>query len=133
MSEPWRKIAAHVVGAVAGTGRDALLVAGLAGLATGAMSMAAGESVCIDSRADPERIDPARERRGLTAELAVELDELTGRYLARGLDAGLAGRGALAASAGGAGRVRGAARVTVWSGLALALTALVGRMVGAAG
>jgi hypothetical protein len=44
----------------------------------------------------------------------------------------LAGLGAVAASAGGAGRLRGAARVTFWSALALLMTALVGRVFGAA-
>ncbi|MCZ8204313.1 VIT family protein [Gemmatimonas sp.] len=198
--------AALLVGvAAAGTARDALLVAGLAGLVAGAMSMAAGEYISVSSQADTERADMARERGELAQDPEGELRELTGIYEARGLDAELARRvaeqltahdalsahardelgisavlsarpvqaalasaatfavgaalplvvallspsglvigavtassllslaalGAVAASAGGAGRWRGAARVTFWSALALGMTALVGRVFGA--
>lgn len=197
--------AALVVGvAAAGTNRDGLLVAGLAGLVAGAMSMAAGEYISVSSQADTERADLARERLELAQDPEGELRELAAIYQARGLDAelaqrvaeqltahdalgahardelgisevlsarpvqaalasaatfavgaalplivaaitppsaviatvaasslvSLAGLGAVAASAGGAGRWRGAARVTFWSALALALTALVGRIFG---
>lgn len=70
--------------------RSAVLVAGLAGLAAGAMSMAAGEYVSVSSQADTERADVARERGELAAAPARELDELAEIYAARGLDDGLA-------------------------------------------
>jgi VIT1/CCC1 family predicted Fe2+/Mn2+ transporter len=199
--------AALVVGvAAAESGRGPVLVAGLAGLVAGAMSMAAGEYVSVSSQADTEKADLARERRELADSPELELEELTGIYVARGLEPDLALRvaeqltardvlaahardelgitevhaarpiqaalasaatftaggalplaiaalvaarliipavsiaslvclaalGAVAASAGGAGRVRGAVRVTFWSALALAVTALVGRLFGAA-
>jgi VIT1/CCC1 family predicted Fe2+/Mn2+ transporter len=197
--------AALVVGvAAAGTDRPAILVAGLAGLVAGAMSMAAGEYISVSSQADTERADLAREQSELATDPDGELRELAGIYEARGLDPELALRvaeqltahdalgahardelgisevlsarpvqaalasaatfavgaalplvvaaitpramvimavaasslvclatlGALAASAGGAGRLRGAARVTFWSALALLMTALVGRVFG---
>ncbi|WP_353267312.1 VIT family protein [Gemmatimonas sp.] len=197
--------AALVVGvAAAGTDRPAILVAGLAGLVAGAMSMAAGEYISVSSQADTERADLAREQSELASDPEGELRELAGIYEARGLDPELAQRvaeqltahdalgahardelgisevlsarpvqaalasaatfavgaalplvvaavtpraaiimavaasslvclaalGALAASAGGAGRMRGAARVTFWSALALLMTALVGRVFG---
>lgn len=199
--------AALVVGvAAAGTERAPLLVAGLAGLVAGAMSMAAGEYISVSSQADTERADLARERNELALDAEGELRELTSIYVARGLAPDLArrvaeqltardalaahardelgisevlsarpvqaalasaatfavgaalplgvaaltppsaviatvaassliclaGLGAVAASAGGAGRLRGAARVTFWSALALLMTALVGRVFGAA-
>jgi VIT1/CCC1 family predicted Fe2+/Mn2+ transporter len=197
--------AALVVGvAASGADQQALLVAGLAGLVAGAMSMAAGEYVSVSSQADTERADLTRERRELATEPEAELEELAAIYRSRGLDAALARQvaeqltakdalgahardelgitealsarpvqaalasaatfavgaalplvlasvmppsqvvpvvsagslvclaalGAVAAGAGGAGRLRGAARVVVWSALALALTAGVGRLVG---
>ena len=198
--------AALVVGvAAAQATRSSILVAGLAGLVAGAMSMAAGEYVSVSSQADTEKADLARERRELDESPDAELDELRGIYEKRGLDPELARRvaeqltahdvlaahmrdelgiteaqaarpiqaalasaatfsvgaalplliavtvptrliialvsagslaclavlGALAAHAGGAGRLRGALRVTFWSALALALTATVGRLFGA--
>ena len=197
--------AALVVGvAAAQATRSSILVAGLAGLVAGAMSMAAGEYVSVSSQADTEKADLARERRELAQSPDAELDELRGIYEKRGLDPELARRvaeqltahdvlaahmrdelgiteaqaarpiqaalasaatfsvgaalplliavtaptrliialvsagslaclavlGALAAHAGGAGRWRGALRVTFWSALALALTATVGRLFG---
>jgi len=197
--------ASLVVGvAAAGSERSALLVAGLAGLVAGAMSMAAGEYISVSSQADTERADLTRERRELAETPDAELLELQGIYVARGLEpalarqvaeqltahdalsahardelgitaelaarpvqaalasaatfavgaalpliiaavapraavipavsasslACLAALGAVAASAGGAERLRGAVRVTFWSALALALTALVGRLFG---
>lgn len=197
--------ASLVVGvAAAHSTRAAVLLAGIAGLVAGAMSMAAGEYISVSSQADTERADLARERGELTNSPESELAELQGIYVGRGLDADLARRvaeqltahdvlgahardelgitkaqaanpiqaalasaatfsvgaalplviaavvpmqvliasvatasllclaflGALAASAGGAGRWRGAARVTFWSALALALTAIVGRLFG---
>lgn len=197
--------ASLVVGvAAAHSTRAAVLLAGIAGLVAGAMSMAAGEYISVSSQADTEQADLARERGELANSPESELAELQGTYVARGLDADLARRvaeqltahdvlgahardelgiteaqaanpiqaalasaatfsvgaalplviaavvpmqvmiasvagasllclaflGALAASAGGAGRWRGAARVTFWSALALALTAIVGRVFG---
>jgi VIT1/CCC1 family predicted Fe2+/Mn2+ transporter len=198
--------AALVVGvAAAESTRTATIVAGLAGLVAGAMSMAAGEYVSVSSQADTEKADLARERRELAESPQGELDELRRIYESRGLDPDLAQRvaeqltahdvlaahardelgiteaqtarpiqaalasaatfsvgaalpliiavlapprliialvsagslvclaalGAVAAHAGGAGRLRGAVRVTFWSALALALTATVGRLFGA--
>jgi len=80
-----------VVGvASAATGKPEILLAGFAGLAAGALSMAAGEYVSVSSQADTEAADLARERRELAADPESELDELTAIYVARGLEAGLA-------------------------------------------
>ncbi|HKB59843.1 MAG TPA: VIT family protein [Gallionellaceae bacterium] len=76
--------------AAAGAGSRAILVAGVAGLVAGAMSMAAGEYVSVSSQADTERADLERERRELAADPVAELAELTGIYVARGLDKTLA-------------------------------------------
>lgn len=76
--------------AAAGTGRTEVLVAGLAGLMAGAMSMAAGEYVSVSSQADAERADLARERQELAEDPAAELDELTAIHIARGLPPDLA-------------------------------------------
>jgi len=197
--------AALVVGvAAAQSGRTSILVAGLAGMVAGAMSMAAGEYVSVSSQSDSEKADLARERRELADQPEAELRELQAIYVARGLDSDLAlrvaeqlsagdvlaahardelgltdaqaarpiqaalasaatfsvgaalplaiaalvpsrliiptvssgsllclaGLGVVAATAGGAGRLRGALRVTFWSALALAVTALVGRLFG---
>lgn len=181
-----------------------VLVAGIAGLVAGAMSMAAGEYVSVSSQADTERADVARERKELATNQVAELSELAGIYVDRGLDPGLAKRvaeqltahdalgahsrdelgisetlgarpieaalasastfavgaamplltvvlvrgrhvipvvagtslvflailGALAAVAGGASATRGAARVTFWGALAMALTAGIGAAFG---
>ncbi|MBI1219862.1 MAG: VIT family protein [Rhodobacteraceae bacterium] len=83
--------ASLVVGvAAAGSGKPEVIVAGLAGLVAGAMSMAAGEYVSVSSQTDAERADLARERRELTEDPEAELDELTAIYAARGLDEDLA-------------------------------------------
>ncbi|MFZ5729324.1 VIT1/CCC1 transporter family protein [Propylenella binzhouense] len=194
-----------VVGvAAAGSGRTEVLIAGLAGLVAGAMSMAAGEYVSVSSQTDAEKADVARETRELAETPEAELEELTRIYVGRGLDRDLAERvavqlterdalgthardelgisetvtahpiqaavvsaltfavgavvplivallsppaqitlvvaastivglavlGGLGASAGGAGIVRGAARVTVWGALAMAATAVVGMIFG---
>ena len=199
--------AALIVGvAAAESTRSSILVAGLAGLVAGAMSMAAGEYVSVSSQSDTEKADLARERRELAESPELELEELQKIYVERGLDAELARRvaeqltahdvlaahardelgiietqlarpiqaalasaatfsvgaalplaltalvpsrfliaavsvgslvclavlGAIAAHAGGARRWRGAVRVTLWSALALALTAVVGRLFGTA-
>ena len=83
--------ASLVVGvAAAGASRSAVLVAGVAGLVAGAMSMAAGEYVSVSSQADTERADLARERKELATDDAVERAELAGIYVARGLSPALA-------------------------------------------
>ena len=199
--------ASLIVGvAAAATSRSNILLAGVAGLVAGAMSMAAGEYVSVSSQADTENADLARERSELATDPAFELDELQGIYVQRGLDAALARQvaeqltahdalgahardelgisavhaarpvqaalasaatfavgaglplfvaaivpvsriivavagtslvflallGGVAARAGGAGMMRGAVRVTFWGAFALALTALIGRVFGAA-
>lgn len=83
--------ASLVVGvAAAGSERPEILIAGLAGLVAGAMSMAAGEYVSVSSQTDAEQADIARETRELAETPEAELDELTGIYVARGLEEGLA-------------------------------------------
>lgn len=67
-----------------------ILVAGVAGLVAGAMSMAAGEYVSVASQADTEAADAARERRELAEQPEAELAELTQIYIDRGIDADLA-------------------------------------------
>jgi len=192
--------------AAAESSRGAVLVAGLAGLVAGAMSMAAGEYVSVSSQADTEAADLTRERAELRDAPERELEELRQIYVRRGLDADLATRvatqlmahdplgahardelgltevhtarpvqaalasavtfavgaalplitaavvptgqilvyvpaaslvclaalGGLSAGAGGAPRGRAALRVTFWGALAMALTAVVGRLFGAA-
>jgi VIT1/CCC1 family predicted Fe2+/Mn2+ transporter len=67
-----------------------VLVAGVAGLVAGAMSMAAGEYVSVSSQADTEGADLAKERGELASSPDSELDELTEIYVARGLEPSLA-------------------------------------------
>ncbi|MCF8487165.1 MAG: VIT family protein [Rhodobacteraceae bacterium] len=199
--------ASLVVGvAAAGSAQGEILIAGLAGLVAGAMSMAAGEYVSVSSQTDAEQADLAREAKELEDTPEAELDELTGIYIGRGLDEnlarqvavqltqkdalgahardelgisetvmaqpiqaavvsamtfaagavipliialvtpvaqtsvfvagttliGLAVLGGLGASAGGAGIVKGALRVTFWGALAMAATAAVGMIFGVA-
>ncbi|MGD8618174.1 MAG: VIT family protein [Gammaproteobacteria bacterium] len=78
--------------AAAGATSETILIAGVAGLVAGAMSMAAGEYVSVSSQADTERADLDRERRELAAYPLHEHAELTAIYVGRGLDAGLASR-----------------------------------------
>jgi VIT1/CCC1 family predicted Fe2+/Mn2+ transporter len=80
-----------VVGvAASGATRAAVLIAGVAGLVAGAMSMAAGEYVSVSSQADTERADLERERRELATDEPAERAELTGIYVKRGLTPALA-------------------------------------------
>jgi len=76
--------------AAAGASSQGILVAGVAGLAAGAMSMAAGEYVSVSSQADTERADLARETKELATDPEHEHAELTAIYVKRGLDAALA-------------------------------------------
>jgi len=70
--------------------RSNILVAGVAGLVAGAMSMAAGEYVSVHSQADTEKADIALEKRELKADDAGERKELAAIYVARGLEPELA-------------------------------------------
>jgi VIT1/CCC1 family predicted Fe2+/Mn2+ transporter len=76
--------------AAAGANSQGIVIAGVAGLVAGAMSMAAGEYVSVSSQADTERADLARESRELAANPEQEHAELTAIYVQRGLDARLA-------------------------------------------
>jgi len=189
--------------AAANADHQQVMLAGLAGLVGGAMSMAAGEYISVSSQADVERADLALERRELEQFPDGEHKELAAIYVARGVDPVLAGQvaaqlmakdalaahardelgindrsaprpvqaalasagafalgaalplatalmapartatavtavsliclaglGALAARVGGASMAKGAARVTFWSAMAMALTAAVGHWFG---
>jgi VIT1/CCC1 family predicted Fe2+/Mn2+ transporter len=192
--------------AAANASRGDVLVAGVAGLVAGAMSMAAGEYVSVSSQADTERADLNRERKELETDRVFEVRELASIYVGRGLEPSLANQvaeqlmahdalaahardelgisesmaarpvqaafasagtfavgaamplltvlvvpesgleiavsgfslvflavlGVVAARAGGAPALRSAARVTFWGALAMALTAGVGALFGAA-
>lgn len=88
--------ASLVVGvAAAGSGRPEILIAGLAGLVAGSMSMAAGEYVSVSSQTDAEQADIAREAGELESMPEAELYELTQIYVSRGLDEDLAGKVAI--------------------------------------
>lgn len=84
-------IAGLVVGvAASGVGPGVVIASGVAGIAAGAMSMAAGEYVSVQSQADTERADIAKETRELADQPESELLELTQIYVARGLSRELA-------------------------------------------
>ena len=76
--------------AAANISQQDVLVAGVAGLVAGAMSMAAGEYVSVHSQADAEQADIDRERQELNTDNASEHKELAAIYQSRGLDAALA-------------------------------------------
>ena len=76
--------------AAADASHRAVLVAGVAGLVAGAMSMAAGEYVSVHSQADTGEADLAREKAGLSKDLEAALREFTEIYTARGLTQKLA-------------------------------------------
>lgn len=83
--------ASLVVGvAAASTSHGGILIAGVAGLAAGAMSMAAGEYVSVSSQADTEKADLAREASELAGDHDAEVRELTGIYIRRGVAPDLA-------------------------------------------
>jgi len=199
--------ASLIVGvAAAAAARNDVLIAGVAGLVAGAMSMAAGEYVSVSSQSDTEKADLSRERTELTASPEFELDELAEIYAKRGVEPTLARQvaaqlmakdaltahahdelgiseittarpvqaaltsaatfsagaampllmvvlspgtmlvpivsaaslaflallGAIGAKAGGASVLRATARVSFWGALAMALTAGIGRLFGAA-
>ncbi len=92
--------ASLIVGvAAAASGKPQVLVAGIAGLVAGALSMAAGEYVSVSSQADTEAADMKRERGEHAAQPEFELAELTEIYRQRGLDDGLAKQVAAALTA----------------------------------
>jgi vacuolar iron transporter family protein len=83
--------ASLIVGvAAASAGRSEILVAGVAGLVAGAMSMAAGEYVSVSSQSDTEQADLDRERRELAENIDFERQELADIYVKRGLTPELA-------------------------------------------
>ena len=83
--------ASLIVGvAAAAAARNDVLIAGVAGLVAGAMSMAAGEYVSVSSQSDTEKADLSRERTELRANPEFELDELAEIYAKRGVEPTLA-------------------------------------------
>ena len=83
--------ASLIVGvAAAATTQNEVLIAGVAGLVAGAMSMAAGEYVSVSSQSDTERADLARERKELEDNIEFEKEELAQIYVKRGLKPPLA-------------------------------------------
>jgi len=83
--------ASLIVGvAAAAATRNDVLIAGVAGLVAGDMSMSAGEYVSVSSQSDTEQADLARECKELSQDPKGELDELTEIYVKRGLDQSLA-------------------------------------------
>lgn len=84
-------VASLVVGiAASGASKGQILLSGIAATVAGALSMAAGEYVSVQSQADTEEADLARERQELARDPAGELAELTEIYVRRGLEQGLA-------------------------------------------
>lgn len=83
--------ASLVLGVAAAHGtHGSILIAGVAGMVAGAMSMASGEFVSVSSQADTELADLALERSELAADVESERAELAGIYVKRGLDPSLA-------------------------------------------
>ena len=76
--------------AAASTTQDNILLAGIAGLVAGAMSMAAGEYVSVSSQSDTENADLALEKKSLEQDFTFELNELSKIYEGRGLEPALA-------------------------------------------
>ena len=84
-------VSSLVVGVAAGGAKpDTILLTGMAGLVAGALSMAAGEYISVQSQADTEKADLNRERKELIDEPEKELEELKTIYMNRGLDEALA-------------------------------------------
>ena len=82
--------ASLIVGVAAASGRSEVLLAGMAGLAAGALSMAAGEYVSVSSQSDTEAADITRERAEIAADPMEELRALAGIYEDRGVPPELA-------------------------------------------
>jgi len=84
-------VSSLVVGVAAGGAKpDTILLTGMAGLVAGALSIAAGEYISVQSQADTEKADLNRERKELIDEPEKELEELKTIYMNRGLDEALA-------------------------------------------
>ena len=84
-------VSSLILGVAAATpDQGAILVAGVAGLVAGAMSMAAGEYISVSSQRDSEQADIKREQQALADTPEHELEELAALYQARGLSAGTA-------------------------------------------
>ena len=80
--------ASLIIGVAAAAAKPSdILIAGIAGLVAGAMSMAAGEYVSVSSQSDTEQADLARERDELAGDVDAEVQELAGIYIKRGVDA----------------------------------------------
>jgi len=84
--------ASLIVGVAAAATRNEALIAGVAGLVAGAMSMAAGEYVSVSSQSDTEQADLAREQKELGENIGFECEELARIYMKRGVDQELAHR-----------------------------------------
>jgi len=79
--------ASLIIGVAAAAAKSGdILIAGVAGLVAGAMSMAAGEYVSVSSQSDTEQADLARERAELAGDNDAEIGELAGIYVKRGVD-----------------------------------------------
>jgi len=84
-------VSSLVVGvAASGVGKNSIMLTGIAGLVAGALSMAAGEYISVQSQADTENADLIKERGELATQPEAELEELAAIYVARGLDPTLA-------------------------------------------
>ena len=84
-------ISSLVVGvAASGVGKSSVMLTGVAGMVAGALSMAAGEYISVQSQADTENADLDKERRELATDPERELEELAVIYVARGLEPTLA-------------------------------------------
>lgn len=83
-------ISSLMVGVASASDQNATLLAGVAGLVAGAMSMAAGEYVSVSSQSDLEMADLTREKRELKDTPEEELQELTDIYIGRGVEPSLA-------------------------------------------
>ncbi len=79
--------ASLIIGVAAAAAKPGdILIAGVAGLVAGAMSMAAGEYVSVSSQSDTEQADLARESAELSGDIDAEVQELAGIYMKRGVD-----------------------------------------------
>src|SRR5450631_3904524 len=76
--------------AASSASKEAIMVAGVAGLVAGAMSMAVGEYVSVSSQRDAEQADVERETRELASQPRAEMNELALIYVKRGLEKELA-------------------------------------------
>jgi VIT1/CCC1 family predicted Fe2+/Mn2+ transporter len=85
--------------AASSASREAIVVAGVAGLVAGSMSMAVGEYVSVSSQRDAQRADVELEKRELSGQPLAELNELATIYRKRGLDKDLAMKVAMQLSA----------------------------------